>query len=158
MQLTNDFLIAERACSDGLAWFTEHFGDAADYQAVLDRLAQENKCDWADWLLNAVGPIDAAMELTGEAAITGHLFVAGTLKCSASLSVSLSIKAGRGIEAGWGIKAGEGIEAGEDFGIYCGLRIKISTHATYAVVTAKTEPRNILTGTYRSINIDTDQK
>ena len=64
MQLTKDFLKGKRASEEWLAWFLEHFGETADYQEVLDRLAQESKCSWADWLLKAVGPIEAVPMVT----------------------------------------------------------------------------------------------
>ena len=51
--------------------------------------------------------------------------------------------------AGGGIKAGEGIEAGGDFGIYAGLSVRLSLKSQYAIVSAKTEPPNIQTGTFK---------
>ena len=60
-----------------------------------------------------------------------------------------SAKAGEGIEAGWGIKAGEGIKAGADYGIYAGLRLRISQKMR-AVVIAATKPKNLLLGTYQA--------
>ena len=56
------------------------------------------------------------------------------------------IKAGSGIKAGLGIKAGEEIEAGEDFGIFAGLKVRISQRMEYATITAKEMPKNIICG------------
>ena len=136
MKLTKDFLVAKGACPAGRAWFLTHFGDEADYQTVLNKLAAESRCNWAEWLLSAVGPITDVMELTAETKIEGDLFVAGSLKCTRSLSVTLSIKAGGGIEAGW------------DFGIYCGLSICTSMKAERGHCVAKTRPNNLLLGEY----------
>ena len=47
MPLTLDWLIAHNACALALQQFKDAFGESADYQAVLDRLAQEHKDDWA---------------------------------------------------------------------------------------------------------------
>lgn len=56
-----------------------------------------------------------------------------------------------GIEAGWGIKAGSGIEAGEDFGVYCGLRVRVSLKAEHAVAYAKYHPKHLLLGEYKGV-------
>lgn len=63
------------------------------------------------------------------------------------------IKAGGGIKAGWsikagfGIKAGDGIEAGDEFGIYAGLRFRI-TNKTQRKIIAKERPENIMCGEF----------
>jgi len=143
MQLTSDFLKAKRACADGLAWFAENFGAAAEYQTVLNLLAKEGRVSLADWVLAAVGPVDETIDFPANTTIEGYLFAAGSIRCAASLSVTLGIKAGGGIEAG------EGIKAGEDFGIYCGMNACLSMQAKYAVVIAQERPINILLGEYK---------
>lgn len=45
-----------------------------------------------------------------------------------------------------GIKDGLGIEAGEDYGIFAGLRIKVSRWLKSAIVTAKEKPENLISG------------
>ena len=63
----------------------------------------------------------------------------------------LGIKAGYGIEAGGGIEAGDGIEAGGGikagcgYGIYAGLRVKV-TNREYRTIRAKNKPDNIMCG------------
>ena len=51
MKITKDFLMAKHACKGGVDWFIRHFGEEAEYQSVLDRLAQDNLSNWAEWLL-----------------------------------------------------------------------------------------------------------
>ena len=57
------------------------------------------------------------------------------------------IEANYGIEAGWGIKAGDGIKAGCEFGVYAGLRCKI-TNKTFRKIVAKERPENIMCGEF----------
>ena len=57
------------------------------------------------------------------------------------------IEAGWGIEAGWSIKAGNGIKAGDEFGIYAGLRFRI-TNKTQRKIIAKKRPENIMCGEF----------
>ena len=57
------------------------------------------------------------------------------------------IKAGCGIEAGWGIEAGDGIKSGDEFGIYAGLRCRI-TNKTQRKIIAKKRPENIMCGEF----------
>ena len=61
------------------------------------------------------------------------------------------IKAGLGIEAGDGIEAGLGIQAGDDFGIYAGLRIRVSQKELYAIVSAKVKPNNLFCGVWKEL-------
>ena len=51
------------------------------------------------------------------------------------------------INAGWSIKAGGYIKAGADWGIYCGISLRIS-NKSQATITAKSEPANILLGLF----------
>jgi hypothetical protein len=57
------------------------------------------------------------------------------------------INAGCGINAGWGIEAGDGIEAGCEYGIYAGLRCRI-TNKTQRKIIAKERPENIMCGEF----------
>ena len=57
------------------------------------------------------------------------------------------IKAGGGIKAGFGIKAGWSIKAGDEFGIYAGLRFRV-TNKTQRKIIAKNRPENIMCGEF----------
>ena len=59
----------------------------------------------------------------------------------------MGIEAGEGIKAGWGIKAGDGIKSGDEFGIYAGLRCRI-TNKTQRKIIAKKRPENIMCGEF----------
>ena len=39
------------ACTDGVAWFVEHFKESADSKAVFATLIKAGKLDWANWLI-----------------------------------------------------------------------------------------------------------
>ena len=75
------------------------------------------------------------------------------IKAGRGIEAGDGIKAGRGIEAdygieaGWGIKAGDGIKAGCEFGVYAGLRCKI-TNKTFRKIVAKERPENIMCGEF----------
>ena len=171
MFITKELLIEKGACSSGLISFEEHFPHGGDYQSILDKLAEENHREYALWLLHNFGNLDTVLE-TDELTIETSLFFAGRVVVKGAIKVARclisgwgieagegieagwGIEAGRGIKAGWGIKAGEGIEAGCDFGIYAGLRIRISHKKQYAVIRAKEEPVNIVCGEY----IKTEEK
>ena len=147
MKITLDWLKEKNACGEARREFAKRFPEGAEYQDVLDALAAENNFEWAYWLMHAAGPVDTVLEveeLTAEAS----LFFAGKVIVKGAIEVAKWILAGGGIEAGGGIKAGEGIEAGNDFGIYAGLRLRISLKAEYAVVKAKEMPNNLLLGTF----------
>ena len=69
------------------------------------------------------------------------------IKAGEGIEAGEGIKAGEGIEAGLGIEAGEGIEAGCEFGIYAGLRCRI-TSKTLRKIIAKERPENIMCGEF----------
>ena len=173
MFINKDWVKEKGACTEGFRYFIEHFPEGAEYQSILDVLAKDNQGGYADWLMKHAGRTDAVLEVDGDLEIEGNLFFAGMIKVSgfikaslrikagSSIEAGLDIKAGWGIEAGWGIKAGssieagsdikagEGIEAGEDYGIYAGLRIRVSLKAKYALVVAKEMPNNLLLGIFK---------
>ena len=128
MLITLDFLKSKGACLTGLRYFKENFGESADYQAVLDKLAADDRVSDARWLLdNAGSDKDAVREIT-ETPATRHVFAAGRLEIKIDISVAGCVFAGSGIKAGLGISAGEGIKAGEGisagWGISAGKGIK----------------------------------
>ena len=168
--MTGKFMITLRylreigACAEGRSAFEKAFPDGGEYQTVLDKCAEEGRMDFASWLLHKVGPTDDVR--TYEDQIDDEnmsICFAGTLilkkgakvKC---IEAGRSIKAGEGIEAGWGIKAGCGIEAGrgieagcgieagEGYGVFAGLKIKLSNWSLYARVSASCKPTNLISG------------
>ena len=153
MKITSEKLKEWPACQDGYRWFMEHFpAGEAEYQDVLNALADDDKPDYADWLMNRAGVDKETVLEIDEVTDRKHLFVAGSLivklgiRVSGCLCAGSGIKAGSGIEAGDGIKAGWGIEAGSDFAIFAGLRVKITLWKSHALVIAKTKPKNLMSG------------
>ena len=69
------------------------------------------------------------------------------IKAGLGIEAGRGIEAGEGIEAGNGIEAGEGIEAGDEFGIYAGIRCRI-TNKTLRKIIAKKRPENIMCGEF----------
>ena len=150
MLITIDWLKEKGACAESLLAFKHRFPNGAEYQEVLDALAAEDRYDWGSWLLRVGGNTNAILEvdeLITEASIffAGKIIVKGILKTT------------KWLLSGGGIEAGESIEAGWDFGIYAGLKIRISLKSQYAIVRAKTEPKDLLLGTFEKIE-EKDQK
>ena len=165
MKITKEFLKEKDACNEGFRWFCDNFPEGGEYQVVLDALAKENRADWARWLIEKVGPANTTLEIETMETETslffaGKIIVKGALKVDKWLLAGYGIEAGCGIEAGLGIKAGSGIKAGEgieagcgikagyDFGIFAGLRVRISQRKHCAIITAKKEPKNIICGEF----------
>ena len=144
MQITHEWAREKGACDGGMQWFQEHFPDGGDYQEILDELAKENRSDWASWLIQNAGRLNTVLEIDGNLDVEHSIFFAGFIRVKGFLRAAKRIIAGSGIKAGWGI------EAGSDWGIYAGLRVRISMKAEYALVVAKTEPRNIICGTFKT--------
>ena len=113
MKITTKILQEKQACSSGVEKFIEHFPSGeAEYQDVLDKLAELNDVSNADWLIQTIGKTDAVLEINGNVERT-NLFFAGSIKATGYISVDLYLIAGGGIEAGCDIKAGCGIKAGD---------------------------------------------
>ena len=149
MKITLEYLKEKQACSDGVVWFSSKFAsNEADYQEVLDALAKENRSEWAQWLMQHAGRTDAVLEVKGDLIVEHSIFFSGFIKATGKIAAKF-IFSGSGIKAGWGIKAGSGIKAGEDFGIFAGLRIRISQRTKYAVITAKEKPNGIICGKWK---------
>ena len=154
MKITLDWLRAKNACGEAVSRFQQEFGNEAEYQDVLDVLGRENNAGWALWLIQNAGHTKDVLEIKGDLVTETSLFFSGFIKVTGRIAAKFlisgtGIKAGWGIEAGESIKAGEGIEAGEYWGIYAGLRVSISLKSTYALIIAKTSPKNIVLGEYR---------
>jgi len=127
MFITKDLLQEKGACQSGTRWFLEKFPNGVDYQDLLNALAAENNIEWAQWVLQNFGKLNAVMEVE-ELTIEGSLFFAGTVIVKGKMKISKWLLAGEGIKAGLGIEAGEGIEAGlgieSDLGIKAGRGVK----------------------------------
>ena len=149
MKITRDMLKAKGACATGYREFCEAFPkdkypDGVDYQEVLDKCTENDRDSHASWLLDMFGRTNDVKYIDGDLIsdssiyVCGRLEVTGKISCKRSIKAGDDIKAGYGIEAGggikaglgikagWGIKAGYGIEAGKDYGIYAGLRCRLS--------------------------------
>ena len=49
MKLTTQWLNRQRACEDGVAWFKNQ--DETDVVSVAEKLIEEKRLDWANWLV-----------------------------------------------------------------------------------------------------------
>ena len=159
--ITLDYLKQLGACREGQREFQRVFPDGGEYQAILDRCADEGRVDFGSWLLNHIGATNDVRiyEEKIDAPNRGIIF-AGDIKLKAGANVKFllsgrgieagrDIEAGDGIKAGWGIKAGQDIEAGKDFCVFAGLNIKKSEWPIFAVVTAKEKPTNLISGYWK---------
>ena len=161
--MTGDFLITKEflkelsPCTDGYRWFCETYPDGGKYQEILDRLCELDRfCD-ARWLLNKVGATNDVLEIDSIDDKEKSICFAGTIIASKDLTLK-NIKAGRSIEAGGSIKAGESIKAGgyieagesikagESYGVYAGLRVRISDMKEIGYIKAQEKPKNIMCG------------
>lgn len=55
MDITDKDLQAWSASDEFKLWFAHRFGDACDYQRLLDRLAEEDMPEEANWLMDRAG-------------------------------------------------------------------------------------------------------
>ncbi len=115
------------ACSDGIDLFLKHFPiGEADYQDMLDALAEADMYSNAHWLMNHAGPTKEVREVD-EINTENHVFFAGSLVVKRGINAKDiraggEIKAGWGIVADWDIKVCLGIKAGHN--IVAGRGIK----------------------------------
>ena len=138
MKITKELLREKGACAAGYRDFLKEFPeekypDGVEYQDLLDCCAEKG-FGYGSWLLSAFGRTDDVRKVDGDLITEKSIIFAGRLE------VSGSIKAGCGIEAGCGIKAGC------EFGIYAGLRVRITSE--YRKIIAKTKPENIMCGEF----------
>ena len=156
MKITKELLREKGACAAGYRDFLKEFPeekypDGVEYQDLLDCCAEKG-FSYGSWLLSVFGRTDDVRKVDGDLITEKSIIFAGRLEVSRSIEAGCGIKAGRGvkagcgIEAGWGIEAGEGIEAGCKFGIYAGLRVRITSE--YRKIIAKTKPENIMCGEF----------
>ena len=147
--------------------FKEAFPNGGEYQEILDRFAEEEKIYFCKWFLNAFGStndvrvyeedintpeknivfagyIEFRKTVTAKNIIAGRSINAGRdINAGEYINAGWSIKAGRNINAGWNINAGS------DYGIYAGLRVRISKWKEFAIVTAKEKPDNLISGYWK---------
>ena len=143
--ITLDFLKAHDACAEGRREFERVFPDGGEYQQVLDRCADEDRMDFAQWLMNVCGPSDDVRTFDDDVNEPDkNIAFAGTLYFKKGANV-------KRILAGDGIKAGCGIKAGRGHGIFAGLAVKIVDWPQFAVVTAKTKPDNLISGHWKEL-------
>ena len=145
MKITKELLKEKGACVDGYRDFlkeypVDKYPDGVEYQELLDCCAEKN-FSYGSWLLGKFGKTDEVRKIDGDLIVEKGIIFAGQLEAKGC------IKAGFGIEAGCGIKAGLGIEAGDKFGIYAGLRCRI-TNKTQRKIIAKKRPENIMCGEF----------
>ena len=169
MKITKELLKEKGACADGYRDFlkeypVDKYPDGVEYQELLDCCAEKN-FEYGSWLLGVFGKTDDVLKIDGDLIAEKSIIFAGRIEVSGGIKAGLGIKAGcgieagEGIEAGWGIeagcgikaglgiKAGEGIEAGCEYGIYAGLRCRI-TNKTLRKIIAKKRPENIMCGEF----------
>lgn len=163
MKITKELLKEKGACADGYRDFlkeypVDKYPDGVEYQELLDCCAEKN-FSYGSWLLGAFGKTDDVRKIEGDLIVeegiifAGQLEVKGCIKAGGSIKAGDGIEAGRGIDAGLGIKAGRGIDAGwiiragDEFGIYAGLRFRV-TNKTQRKIIAKERPENIMCGEF----------
>ena len=153
--ITVEMLRVKGACVSGIRDFLkefprEQYPDGADYQEVLNRCAENERPNYAEWLLNEFGATNKTLSVDkintdGYVFFAGRIEARGEIRCKA-IRAGREIKAGWDIKAGWCIEAGWGIKAGGDFGVYAGLAVRLSDKSQYAKITAKEKPANIICG------------
>ena len=74
--------------------------------------------------------------------------VDGTLKIDGDVRFDFNVVLEKFLSVSGFIRAGGSIRAGVDFGIYCGLSMRISMESK-CFVTAKERPKNLLIGDFR---------
>ena len=157
MKITKELLKEKGACAAGYRDFlkeypVDKYPDGVEYQELLDCCAEKN-FSYGSWLLGAFGKTDEVRKIDGDLIVekgiifAGRLEVKGCIKAGWGIKAGRGIEAGEGIEAGCGIEAGMGIEAGDEFGIYAGLRCRI-TNKTQRKIIAKNRPENIMCGEF----------
>ena len=138
MQITRKMLTEWNACADGLKWFDLHFNeDGAEYQEILNKLAEQNEVDYAKWLLSKAGAQNTIFEC--ENIIADSFYFAGKILVTNKMQIRFSLLVGGGIEAGDDIEAGE-------YGIFAGLKIKVCDWSLKAIVSAPIKPTNLASG------------
>ena len=150
MKITKELLREKGACAAGYRDFLKEFPeekypDGVEYQDLLDCCAEKN-FSYGSWLLSEFGRTDDVRRVDGDLITKKSIIFAGRLEVSGIIEAGEGIKAGCGIKAGKGIEAGCCIKAGCEFGIYAGIRVRITSE--YRKIIAKTKPENIMCGEF----------
>jgi len=97
--ITLDYLKQLGACREGQREFQRVFPDGGEYQAILDRCADEGRVDFGSWLFNHIGATNDVRiyEEKIDAPNRGIIF-AGDIKLKAGANVKFLLS-GRGIQA-----------------------------------------------------------
>ena len=145
MKITKELLKEKGACAAGYRDFlkeypVDKYPDGVEYQELLDCCAEKN-FSYGSWLLGAFGETGEVRKIEEDLIVEKGIIFAGQME------VEGCIKAGWGIKAGLGIEAGEGIKAGCEYGIYAGLRCRV-TNKTLRKIIAKERPENIMCGEF----------
>ncbi len=132
MKITKELLRGRGACADGYRDFLKEFPEkkypeGVEYQELLDCCAEKN-FSYGTWLLAVFGATDDVRKIDGDLITEKSIIFAGCLEVSGS------------------IEAGDGIEAGCEFGIYAGIRVKITDDRRKII--AKAKPENIMCGEF----------
>ena len=131
--ITRDHLAQLGACESGMDFFDQTYPEGkAEYQDMLDKAVAGGHTDYATWLLEKVGPTEDVLEV--EEINSKELDIVFAGRVFAKLGIIV-----RRLIAGGGIKAGGG------YGIYAGLRVKV-TNREYRTIRAKNKPDNIMCG------------
>ena len=95
------------------------------------------------------GPIVAGGSIVADGPIEagGSIETGGPIKAGGPIVAGSLIKADGPIEADWSIVAGSLIKAGYGFGIYAGLKAKLSDKSNRTVI-AKIQPDNLMCGEF----------
>lgn len=98
--ITLDYLKQLGACREGQREFQRVFPDGGEYQAILDRCADEGRLDFGSWLFNHIGATNDVRiyEEKIDTPNRGIIF-AGDIKLKAGANIKFLLS-GRGIEAG----------------------------------------------------------
>lgn len=133
MKITKELLKEKGACAAGYRDFlkeypVDKYPDGVEYQELLDCCAEKN-FSYGSWLLGAFGKTDEVRKIDGDLIVERGIIFAGWLEVKGC------------------IKAGDGIKAGDEFGIYAGLRFRV-TNKTQRKIIAKNRPENIMCGEF----------
>lgn len=145
MSMTGDFLITKEflktlsPCTGGYRWFCETYPDGGKYQEILDKLCELDRFDDACWLIDEVGETVDVLEIDS-------IYDKGKSICFAGTIIARKNLVLKNIKAGWSIKADGYIETGEDFGVYAGLRMRISDMKILGYIKAQEKPENLMCG------------
>ena len=151
MKITKELLKEKGACAAGYRDFlkeypVDKYPDGVEYQELLDCCAEKN-FSYGSWLLGAFGETGEVRKIEEDLIVEKGIIFAGQLEVKGCIKAGWGIEAGWGIKAGWGIEAGRGIEAGCEYGIYAGLRCRV-TNKTLRKIIAKERPENIMCGEF----------